>query len=94
MQTNIAHASGQALASSDTSGMSLYTSPYWLYKCFIIPILRIYFIYQMEIHFRKAKTVLGHAIHYSMSPLRETVIVTRGQNKHIMGHNAKPRHNN
>ena len=31
---NIAPVSGQALASSDTSGMSLYMSPY----CFIIPI--------------------------------------------------------
>ena len=28
IQTNIAPVSGQALASSDTSGMSLYTSPY------------------------------------------------------------------
>ena len=34
----IAPVSGRALASS----MSLYTSPYWLYKCFIIPILKIY----------------------------------------------------
>ena len=28
IQTNIAPVSGRALASSDTSGMSLYTSPY------------------------------------------------------------------
>ena len=31
-------------------------------------------------HFRKAKTLLGHAIHNGMSPLRETVILTLGQN--------------
>ena len=47
IQTNNAPVSGRALASSDTSGMSLYTSPYWLYKCFIIPILRNYIIYQI-----------------------------------------------
>ena len=40
---------------SDTSGMSLFTSPYWLYKCFIIPILRIYIIYQILIILEKLK---------------------------------------
>ena len=42
IQMNIAPVSGRALVSSDSSGKSLYTSPYWLFKCFIFQILRIY----------------------------------------------------
>ena len=80
IQTNIAPVSGRALASSDTSGVNLYTSPYWLYKCFIIPILRIYIISQISSHFTKAKTLPGQAIHNGMWSLRETIIVTLRHN--------------
>ena len=38
----ISSVSGQALASSDISGMSPYISSYWLYKCFSIPIPQMY----------------------------------------------------
>ena len=51
---------------------------------FIIPILRIYINYQIQSHFRKARTLLDHAIHNGMSPLREMVILTLGQNNHII----------
>ena len=37
-------------------------------------------IYQKRSHFRKAKTLPGHAIHNGMDSLRDMVIVTPAQN--------------
>ena len=50
---NIVPVSGRALASSDMYSTSLYTSPYWLYKCFINQLIQIF---NMKFFFIKNKS--------------------------------------
>ena len=79
IQTNIAPISWQAFASSDTSGMGMYTSPYWLYKCFIriaSSILPLQWITQMSLTYYEYAPLKWVALALKFSVLIKTRIWT------------------
>ena len=90
-QTNVAPVSERALVSSDMSGMSLFVSPYWLHKCFIIQSIQIYI---MKGLFTK-KVILEYLKHRSLQydgitiKERHSLWCLYKAIKQFMRHNAK-----